>query len=222
MLRKHTMSIPTLCRLALAAALLLTGCASPVVTGSPGAPPSASVHLVSHGRHTGIAIARADLPDDFPALADFPHAVHLEFGWGDADYYQAAEPTLRQGMRALFRATPSVLHVAAIGGEPAAVFPSSTIVRMPVSASGLHRLIEFIGAEFERDAQGGPIAVGPGQYGASRFYRAKSMFQLPRTCNRWTAEALAAADVPIDPAGALTATGLLKQAVRHGEVLQRR
>lgn len=210
-------------RLALAAVLLIAGCALPAVTNSPPTPQAAaSIHLVSHGWHTGIAIARADLPDDFPALADFQPADHFEFGWGDAEYYPAADPTLRQGTRALFRPTPSVLHVAAIDGELAAAFASSTIVRLQVSASGLQKLLEFIGAEFQRDAPGGPIAVAPGLYGASRFYRASGEFYFPRTCNWWTAEALAVAGVPVEPARAVTARGLLVQAARHGEVVQRR
>jgi uncharacterized protein (TIGR02117 family) len=228
MMRGYTVANALLQGLALVAALLVAGCASPAATDPhatttpPAATAATSVQLVSHGWHTGIAIGRADLPDDFPALADFPRAAYLEFGWGDADYYTAAEPTLRQGMRALFRATPSVLHLAAIDGEPAAAFPASTVIRLPVSANGLRRLIDFIGAEFARDAQGGAIAVGPGQYGDSRFYRATGTFRLPRTCNRWAAEALAAAGLPVDPARVLTAGALLAQAARHGEVLQRR
>jgi uncharacterized protein (TIGR02117 family) len=212
----------TLHRLALAAVLLIAGCALPATTNSPPPQAAASIHLISHGWHTGIAIARADLADDFPALADFPRADHLEFGWGDAEYYPAADPTLRQGTRALFRPTPSVLHVAAIDGDLAAAFPSSTIVRLQLPASGLRRLLEFIGAEFQRDARGAPIAVAPGLYGASRFYRANGQFYFPRTCNWWTAEALAAAGVPVDSARAVTARGLMAQAARHGEVLQRR
>jgi len=211
-----------LSRFVLAGVLLIAGCALPAATNSPPQQVAASIHLINHGWHSGIAIARADLPDGFPALADFPRADHLEFGWGDAEYYLAAAPTLRQGMQALFRPTPSVLHTAAIDGDVAAAFPSSTIVRLRISADGLRKLLEFIGAEFQRDTRGAPIAVAPGLYGASRFYRANGTFQFPRTCNWWTAEALAAAGVPVEPGRAATARGLLAQAARHGEVLRRR
>ena len=207
---------------ALATLLLAAGCALPPETASTPPQPAVSIHLVGRGWHTGIAIARANLPDDFPALADFPPADHFEFGWGDAEYYPAADPTRRQGTRALFWPTPCVLHVAAIDGDLAAASPSSTIVRLQLSASGLHRLLEFIGAEFQRDANGGPIAIAPGLYGLSRFYRATGTFHFPHTCNWWAAEALAAAGVPVEPRRALTARDLLVQAARQGQVLQRR
>jgi len=222
-LRRPAMLNIPLRRLVLAGVLLAAGCALPAGPNAPSMHEAAtSIHLVNHGWHTGIAIARADLPDDFPALADFPRADHLEFGWGDAEYYPAADLTLRQGTRALFRPTPSVLHVAAIEGEVVAAFASSTIVRLPLSADGRERLLDFIRAEFQRDAGGRPIAVAPGLYGASRFYRANGEFYFPRTCNWWTAQALAAGGVPIEPARAVTARGLLVQAARHGEVVQRR
>lgn len=211
----------TLGLLALACALLVAGCAAPTAS-MPARPGAAAIHLIGHGWHTGIAIAGADLPDDFPALADFPSAEQLEFGWGDAEYYPAQDPSVWLGIKALFWPTPSVLHVAEIRGEIAAAFPMSTIVRIELSADGLHRLRDFIRAEFQLDPQGRPIAVARGLYGESRFYRARSSFYFPHTCNWWTAAALAAAGIPIEPATAVTARALLAQAARHGHVVQRR
>lgn len=206
--------------LAPACVLLAAGCAVP--TGTPGAPPAATIHLVAHGWHTGIAIARGDLPDDFPSLADFPLADQLEFGWGDAKYYPAPDPSVWLGINALMWPTPSVLHVAAIRGDVAAAFPMSTVIRIELTADGLHRLSDFMRAEFQLDPQGRPIAVAPGLYGNGRFYRARGKFYFPRTCNWWIASALAAAGVPIKPATAVTARALLAQAARHGHVVQRR
>lgn len=211
----------TLRLLAFACALLVAGCAAPTAS-MPDEPRVAAIHLVGHGWHTGIALALADLPDDFPALADFPSAEQLEFGWGDAEYYPAQDPSVWLGIRALVRATPSVLHVAAVRGDLAAAFPTSTIVRIELSADGLHRLRDFIRAEFQLDPQGRPIAVARGLYGGGRFYRARSSFHFPHTCNWWTAAALAAAGIPIEPATAVTAGVLLAQAARHGRVVQRR
>lgn len=203
---------------ALAACLLAAGCAAPQAVQRPQAEaPATAIHLVSHGWHTGIAISRADLPPGFPALADFPHADVLEFGWGDAEFYPAADPTPWQGIRALLWPTPSVLHVAALRGDLAAAFPASTIVRLEISEPGLGRLLEFIRAEFQRDIHGRPVRVAPGLYGASRFYRGQRSFHFPYTCNWWTAQGLLAAGIPVEPALALTAQGLLRQAMRYGE-----
>lgn len=221
-MRWPTLAVRRMRLLALAGCLLGAACAAPrVVEGPPAEPPARAIHLVSHGWHTGIAIARADLPEGFPALADFPHADVLEFGWGDAEFYPAAEPSLWQGLRALLWPTPSVLHVAALRGDLAATFPTSTIVRLEISEAGLGRLLEFIRAEFQRDIHGRPVSVAPGLYGASRFYRGQRSFHFPHTCNWWTAQGLLAAGIPVEPALALTAHGLLRQAIRHGEQVRR-
>lgn len=207
--------------LALVCGLLGAGCAATAGSVRDG-PPAAAIHLVSHGWHTGIAIDRTDLPGDFPALADFPLAERLEFGWGDAEYYPAQDPSVWLGIKALVWPTPSVLHVAAVRGDIAAAFAASTIVRIELAAGGLDRLRDFIRAEFRLDAQGRPIAVARGLYGESRFYRARTSFYFPHTCNWWTASALAAAGIPIEPATAFTARALLARAARHGQVVQRR
>lgn len=211
----------TLGLLALAYALLVAGCATPTAS-TPAGQSGAAIHLIGHGWHTGIAIARADLSGDFPALADFPSAERLEFGWGDAEYYPAQDPSVWLGIKALVWPTPSVLHVAEIRGDIAAAFPMSTIVRIELSADGLQGLRDFIRAEFQLDPLGRPIVVGRGLYGESRFYRARSSFYFPYTCNWWTAAGLAAARIPIEPATAVTARALLAQVARHGHVVQRR
>ncbi len=204
-----------------ACVLFAAGCAVPDASTS-GEPRTKAIHIVGHGWHTGIAIARADLPEDFPALADFALAEQLEFGWGDAEYYPAPDASAWLGVKALLWPSPSVLHVAAIGDDVAASFPASTIIRIEVAADGLQRLRDFIHAEFELDLQGRPVTVTRGLYGDGRFYRARGKFYFPRTCNWWVAKALIAGGIPIDLAQSVTAGALLAQAARYGQVVQQR
>lgn len=212
--------------LVFACGVFVAGCATPIAPMSDepmsDGPRTQAIHIVGHGWHTGLAIARADLSEGFPALTDFAAAEHLEFGWGDAAFYPAQQVSVWLGVRALLWPTPSVLHVTALGSDVAASFPESTVVRIALSADGLQRLREFIRAEFELDPQGRPVMVAPGLYGDSRFYRARGKFHFPRTCNWWIARALVAGGIPIEPATAITAGALLSQAARHGQVVQRR
>src|SRR5437867_11983829 len=67
--------------------LLTAGCVGSVKSLYPPAPGEAArtVYVVNHaGRHTGIAVERADIPPDlWPAYHDYPDARYLKLGWGD-------------------------------------------------------------------------------------------------------------------------------------------
>ncbi|GMV44893.1 MAG: hypothetical protein AMXMBFR66_02910 [Pseudomonadota bacterium] len=76
------------------------------------------------------------------------------------------------------------------------------------------------GTEPGADAVEWPPPLGPGLYGASRFYASRERFHLFRTCNVWTASVLAVAGVPMRPATALTAEALFAQVSPHGRVLR--
>jgi uncharacterized protein (TIGR02117 family) len=197
----------------LVVAALATACAA-----APGNPPAADparterIHVVRHVGHTGIVVAAAAVPaTSWPARRDFADAEYLEVGWGDRDYYQAAEPTLWMGARALFWPTPSALQVAAFSGPVARYFKEAEIVELRVTPAGLARLVEVVAASHELDAAGQPIRLGPGQYGRSRFYASRETFHLFRTCNVWTASVLREAGVAVEPARALTAGALMAQ-----------
>ena len=48
-----------------------------------------SFYVVNHGLHTGLVIARPDLLQVLPALAEeFSDGDLVEFGWGDEDFYR--------------------------------------------------------------------------------------------------------------------------------------
>lgn len=176
--------------------LLLAAC------GVPRVPPVTvtdervyTVHLVRHGWHTGLVLRVVDVPDTSPLVRDFPHAEHIEIGWGDRDYYRAANPTASIALRALFWPTPSVLHVVGFRGTPKAYFPTSDIEVLTLSPSGFDRLHARVRESFEFDAAGNSVVVGPGLYGTSRFYASRESFHLFRTCNVWTTEVLREAGV---------------------------
>lgn len=178
--------------------------------------PVASTHvvtLVSHGWHVGLAVRRADVsPAVWPDSAALGPVRYLEIGWGDADYYPAVRGHPGLALRAAFASAGSVLHVAGIDAPLAEFFAGSTIIEVPLSSRGFEELTRFIHAAYARDAAGQAIVVGPGIYGASRFYRAEGRYRLFDNSNTWTAKALAAAGCPIDPDDTLTAGSLLRRA----------
>ncbi len=196
-------------------ALLPTACAAP-----PPAPPPSQTYLgaktvifvTSNGWHSGIIVAKADLPPDrLPETADFPEARFLEFGWGDAVFYPAKQMTLGKTLRAALVPTPAVVHIVGLRAEPAPSFPKAEVVSLPIDDENFGRLVDFVDASFERSGAARAAATGPGLYATSRFYPAKGSFHLFNTCNTWTARALAAAGFDVGASGTSRAEALMQQ-----------
>jgi uncharacterized protein (TIGR02117 family) len=205
-------------------ATIVSGCAAPVMHGDPSSMDTAhphSIYVVRQPWHTGIVVLAADVPANaWLARRDFPDAAYLEVGWGDRAYYQAADPGVWLGLRALFWPTPGVLHVAAFNGPVERTFGSTEILELRVSARGLARLVEVVRDSQELDASGRPIALGPGLYGASRFYASREKFHLFKTCNVWTASVLLEAGIAVSPGLAFSASNLMTQLRPSGRVIR--
>ena len=211
--------------LLLALVVLASGCAA---QSNPGAAPAADaqaathrVHVVRHGWHSGIVVRGTDVPEHaWPARREFVGADHLEVGWGNRAYYQAPDPSLWLGLRALLWPTSSVLHMVAFSGAVEHYFASTEIVALQVTPQGLARLVAAVSASHEQDAAGQPIRLGPGLYGTSRFYASNEAFHLFATCNVWVAAMLREAGVPVSPALSPTSGMLFAQLRRHGQVIR--
>ncbi|WP_375408909.1 DUF2459 domain-containing protein, partial [uncultured Methylobacterium sp.] len=181
---------------------------------------SETIHLVSHGWHTGLVIPRAALAGEGAGAAlrniatrfrDYPG---IEFGWGEARFYRAT-PTLAQfdarlALEALF--TPGgregVVQVVGLERDVRASFPHSEIVPIRVSRAGLARLLAHLDSSFRLE-DGQPVAGGPGLYGPSLFYAGEGRFSAANVCNHWTARLLNAAGLPITPVLDTHPAGLL-------------
>lgn len=201
--------------LALPAVLVaaLAACAVPRAEEADPAAREAGTHViyvVARAMHTGIAVRAADVPADaWPARRDFPDAAYLEVGWGDREYYQAEDPGLWLGARALLWPTPGVLLFVAHDAPLARHFAPGNAIALPVSRAGFARLVARVADSHELDARGRPIPLTALPGGAGRFYASREAFHLLRTCNVWTADVLREAGIPVAPS--ITAEGLLAQ-----------
>lgn len=200
--------------------LLLTGgCAGPDKSLYPPAldEPVRTVYLItSGGLHTGIAVARADIPDDlWPSKHDYPQARYLEIGWGDHDGYRK-DLTPWIVFKALFWPTRSVLQLDGFTNSVAANFddPRSTIIEIKLSERGFRRLCAHISKTHALDKAGQPVRLGDDWYGA------RGKYCVFNTCNTWVARGLRAAGCPVTPVYCLTRGPLLYQVRKFGEVLR--
>jgi uncharacterized protein (TIGR02117 family) len=182
----------------------------------------AEVLVISHGYHSGVLLPRRTLLEaaERRGLTGLVHVARrfsafelLEFGWGDERFYRevptATALTVTMAARALLRpGNASVLHVVGLGADPRAAFPHSDLLRLPLGAAGLERMLERLEASLA-SVEGMPQELGPGLYGSSFFYRATGTFNLFNVCNHWVADLLDAAGVPTAPVPAILPAGLL-------------
>jgi uncharacterized protein (TIGR02117 family) len=192
--------------------ILLAGCASPKACYDTAASGDAlhSIYVVRRARHTGIIVRAADWPTPSFLKDDFPKADYLEFGWGDAAYYQAEEETLWLGLRAAFWPSPSVVHVIGLTAPLDKNARADDIVEVRISQSGLLELIAAINTEFAAQTPiGRELQSTPRP---NRFYSAHRGFFFPHMCNWWTADRLKDAGCPITPWTVVTASRVLREA----------
>jgi len=171
-----------------------------------------TIYAAGHTRHASIVVDRRDF-DPLRSLGSpaFLAKDWLEFGWGDADFYQAKGEDILLGLRALLLPTGSVMHVHGFNGSPAANFPKSEVVELHLTEAGYDGLLAFLRASFAHDADGHVKPIGPGLYGLSAFYEGTGTYSLFNTCNTWAARALAAGGFPIDPDDVGTVTQFMEQ-----------
>ncbi len=173
-------------------------CAACAGTGQAPPPPCtadcAVVHVINHGWHSALALRVTDIPPGLlPEATDFPGSDHLEFGWGDRDYYQADDPGPWLTLKAACWPTNSVLHVAGFSGSVNRQFDGYESVRLELTRERFQRLAEFVDQGFDRQGKFKADPLRPGYGLNSRFYPARGTFHLFNTCNSWIAQALAAA-----------------------------
>lgn len=193
----------------------LAGCASSDACYEPTKASESlrSVYVVKRAWHTGIAVAAADWPNrDWSVLGDFPASGYLEFGWGDARYYQAEEETLWLGIRAALFSTASTIHVIGFQHPTPEALRAEEVVEVRLSAEGLKQLAQSIEKEFTQPAPiptGGPLSVTPEP---NKFYSARRRFFFPRMCNWWTARRLNEGGCPIAPWSVISAGRVMREA----------
>jgi len=206
---------------ALVATILLTsGCLPRAANSRPpsAGEPATTLWIVDHGWHTSIVVRRADIDRArWPELGDFSTATLVEVAWGDREFYMARSPTSGLAIKAAVATSGSVLHIVGLTATVTDSFAGSEVVAIRLSRRGLDALADFVQAEYQRDRDGAPLRLGPSLYGSGWFYAGRSRYHLFNTCNTWVARALGAAGLPVESAGVVTASDVMRQVRPLGE-----
>lgn len=205
--------------LLLALTLAICGCADPSVRAvAPVQGTGVTIHVISHGWHTGIAIpADRAMQLDFLAKHFEEKAEWYEIGWGDRRYYQADDPGLGLTLRAGLWPTESILHVTALPQAPGEYFPNSEVIALKTGTEQYGQMIDAMAGIFKRDTNGNVITDGKGLYGDSLFFESTGSFHAFNNCNGWTAVMLKRGGLDMNTFMTLTADGVMQQARRIAE-----
>jgi len=165
--------------------------------------PEIAVFLRTNGVHADLLLPVTALDIDWrqrltivdPDVVDggFPY---LAFGWGDRGFY-VATPTWSDlkastALRAIAGLDGTVLHVQA-ANVPVA---GSQSAELRLSTWQYRQLVDFIDQSFNRDASGSPILIANAHFGRhDSFYEGRGHYSAFMTCNEWSRQALARADL---------------------------
>lgn len=196
-------------------ASMLAGCASNDTCYQSSTPPESlrSIYVVKRAWHTGVAVAAADWPDrDWSVLRDFPESRYLEFGWGDARFYQAEEESVWMGIRAAFFSTSSAIHVIGFDAPALDALRADAVIEVRISTDGLKQLAQSIQQEFTQASPAPTGATLNATPSPNKFYSASRRFFFPRMCNWWTARRLEEASCPIAAWSVVSANRIIREA----------
>lgn len=171
-----------------------------------------SIYVIAHGWHAGIALSSEDLGEELGFVKEHLRpGRYYEFGWGEADFYQADKVTTFIFLKAVFWRNPSVMHVFAIPDTPAQSFSDSDIVELKLSQTGLKHLKDRLRASFKLDAAHRAYPLKGGAHGENRFFKAEGYYLITHTCNTWTAKVLESGGVPMNPAFTLRSASVMRR-----------
>jgi hypothetical protein len=192
-------------RATLAALPLLGACALPRAGGGPAACPGGErFHLYASDWHSEVAV-----PIDWLAeLAPFaPGAAWVMLGFGQRDFFMADRPGVAEALGAVVP-SPAVIRAQFLAAPPVAGGDVEVLALRGARAP----LASFLAASFAREGDGRlapPLRAGlPGR----AFLPAARRYSLAYTCNTWTADALAAAGLPVSSTGVVRREHVMGQA----------
>lgn len=178
---------------------VLAGCSPPL---PPDCPPALAgrdvVYVLGRGWHTEIGLPAEELHGGLEAFRTiYPGARTVMFGYGKRTFMVAPPDDISEYMLGPVPG-PAVIEVVGLNASPPEAYGPDGIVTLVLPPGGAEKISAFLWNDLRHNEAGGPLLVAAGHFPGSEFYGARSGYGLFHTCNTWTAEALAAAGLPVD------------------------
>ncbi|MES2712473.1 MAG: DUF2459 domain-containing protein [Pseudomonadota bacterium] len=199
--------MPAPTRRAMIATLPLLACSRldrAPISAAPGCACAEKLSVVRRSWHTDVVFEVRGLPPELATVAQaMPGATWLAIGFGDRAWFTEDARGPLPMLGALFGG-PAALLVTGLPSPPERAFADDEQVTLAVSPDGRAAMLGFIAGQLDGSA---PIAPGP--YEGSLFYATRLRYAASYTCNTWTADALRAAGLAINPNGVVFAAQVM-------------
>jgi len=151
------------------------------------------VFVKTNGVHTDLIFNQQDVRETLLSKLNQTFSNYLAFGWGDKGFYIGIptwdDLTFSIAVNAMFFPSETAMHVTPYSSM------RSDWVSVKINKFQLDQLQDYIEASFqEKNNQFKKIAV-EGYSRTDAFYKAKGSYNLFKTCNVWTNEALKTAEI---------------------------
>ena len=163
-----------------------------------------TIYVRTNGVHTWIVMPKVNAIMDWRSFVPGEHlrdprwgtADHIAVGYGNREFYLNTptwgDLTVRRAFYAAFGEGPTLLHVE----HEHRPRPDDWQRPITITPGQYRRLVNYVGARFQRDARGETIPlIGRGYGSWDMFYEAKGGYSFVLTCNEWTGRALRAAGI---------------------------
>lgn len=170
--------------------------------------------LVDQGWHTEIGLPARQIRGPLSVFRSFfPGAKVLMFGFGKRTFITARVESFSELLLGPVPG-PGTIQVIGLRVDPSEAYRPGQVIRLSLLPSQEDRLSAFVWDQIGKTKGGQPRLISPGLFPGSLFYASSSGYSLAYTCNTWSAAALRAAGLRINPAGVILPNGLLDQTAR--------
>ena len=177
------------------------------------------IYVVKNGWHTGLVFKKDSISTKIiNALTYFQEFDYIDFGWGDADFYQHPGFDLILAAKAILIPTPSVVRVEGFPDTlERAIAWRDYCVRLRIDTNQYKALCQYIESTFSVDVHDSLIVTSGSPNRGLIFFKSPLKYHLFMTCNTWVAKALKYAGLKVDPFLVITAYDLYYKIIRLGE-----
>lgn len=188
--------------------------APPATPATPA--PDVLVWLIAEKYHTGMVFPYAWLLESgFVPPPGFGTPKCVAMSWGNRNAYsKEGVDTPWKFFRVFCTPTPSVMELIPVNWNVTEVIPQQRILRKLVPRDRGPALAAFLNQCNAMGPEGRPKVVCESSWGHGVQLECRHPFFIPRVCNVWTAQTIECLGGVIHPWFALTADGLIRQAVK--------